>query len=253
MGAPCEADQSGPSTELAVVRDVRAGLAHAMTLLQFKDVRDKAAAVKQYLKNAHHGLRMQNDAAVIKLHAERQLGNLLAGLHLRGGDHKTSTRQHCVTLAELGVKESQSAQWQRVASLPDDELRRFVDACNAADKEVTTAAVLRLAKKLGQAGEHGSTTTCRPMAAGAVRKRGAARHKCPSNGEPLVLSQKATAMTECIEEAKNHVEAVAKLFESICAADHALFGPSERKYVRRLLAESTHLLKGALDDLASLM
>ena len=49
----------------------RHALAEARSVDEVKDVRDRAEALRLYMKQAGHGLEMQNDVAEIKLRAER--------------------------------------------------------------------------------------------------------------------------------------------------------------------------------------
>src|SRR5436309_2262552 len=57
-----------PARSLAEVKDVP----------EAKDIRDKAQAIQHYLRQQGYCLAAQNDAAELKLRAERRLGDLLA-------------------------------------------------------------------------------------------------------------------------------------------------------------------------------
>ncbi len=67
------------------------------------------------------GLEMQNNAAEIKLRAERRAGEMLKRMEKAKGAAKKGwkTRSHDVTaLSEVGVTKMQSSRWQSIAALP---------------------------------------------------------------------------------------------------------------------------------------
>lgn len=71
---------TGNSLELASVRQVHSALSNATTLVEVKELRDKAEAVRQNVRSARAGLTDQNLAAEAKLRAERKAGEMLAAL-----------------------------------------------------------------------------------------------------------------------------------------------------------------------------
>jgi DNA modification methylase len=62
---------------LVKLEDVKKTLAQATRLHQVKAIRDKAEALRLYFKQQANGLLLQNQAAEIKLRAERKAGTLL--------------------------------------------------------------------------------------------------------------------------------------------------------------------------------
>ncbi len=62
--------------EIMLLSSAQRALAEARTLDEVKDLRDKAVAVKAYAKKAQLGKHLVVDASVIKLRAERKLGEL---------------------------------------------------------------------------------------------------------------------------------------------------------------------------------
>jgi hypothetical protein len=74
-------------------------------------------------------LEAQNDAAEIKLRAERKLGELLGAIDKdRGGNFNRSQpatgSSKPVRLQDLGVSKSQSSRWQAIAAVPEQVLLR---------------------------------------------------------------------------------------------------------------------------------
>lgn len=65
--------------------------------------------------------------AALKLRAERRAGELLATMHLHGGNrgnqHTGGKVAEC-DLANLGINKTQSSRWQSIASIPDDDFER---------------------------------------------------------------------------------------------------------------------------------
>lgn len=105
-----------------------------------RDLRDKAEAIRAYLRRAGESLAVQNQCCAIKLRAERRIGELLAGMVHRG----RPKRLHDETiLADLGITKTQSHRFQLIARLP---LKLFESHLDSA-RELTTASVLKLAKE----------------------------------------------------------------------------------------------------------
>src|SRR5262249_48233781 len=97
--------EPSPVTALQRLDTARQLLAEARTVDEVKHIRDQAEAIRQYYRQAGMGLEAQNDAAEIKVYAERRIGELLAETIQRGG----SPKSHDVTLASVGVGKMQSA------------------------------------------------------------------------------------------------------------------------------------------------
>ncbi len=132
-----------PSSLINFDRADRA-LAAASTLRDILEIRDKADAVRHYVKAQKKSLRIQNRAAAIKLKAERKAGKLLAEMRLAGGARRSKSRD--VTLKKLeamGISRMQSHRWQREAEMSDDDFEALVDRCDKNECELTQAAVLK--------------------------------------------------------------------------------------------------------------
>lgn len=140
------ADEVQPR-QLLLLTQAHQALAQATSLDEIKDIRDKAEAARKYVESAQLGLALQNHAAEIKLRAERRAGELLAELKLAGGDRKSPGAANALTLEELGVTKHQSSRWQREAAVPEDVFERFLKEVNDSAAELTSAALLRLARE----------------------------------------------------------------------------------------------------------
>ena len=122
-------------------------LDQANTMDHIKQLRDKAEAVRQYAKTANLGLALQNQAAELKLRAQRKAGELLRQAKLRGGDRKSNNHRDCLNLKELGVSQNQSTRWQKEASLPKREFEDFVSQAHEHSRELTASSLHKLIKQ----------------------------------------------------------------------------------------------------------
>jgi hypothetical protein len=125
-------------------------LAEARSVPEVKAVRDYAEAWRHYNKQQAYSVEAMNDAAEIKIRAERRLGELLGEMpRQRPGEYQ---RLHAATVApsldDLGIEKTQSHRWQRVASVPEEAFEAHVAEVRKAGEELTTSGVLGLAKQL---------------------------------------------------------------------------------------------------------
>lgn len=128
----------------------RVALAEARSVDEVKDVRDRAEALRLYMKQAGHGLEMQNDVAEIKLRAERRAGELLGEMEKRDGGDATRARLQGATelpptLADLGIERTQSHRWQAEAAVPEERFERYLADTRAGGDELTSVGLLRIA------------------------------------------------------------------------------------------------------------
>jgi N6-adenosine-specific RNA methylase IME4 len=106
----------------------RKALAEACHIDQVRKIRDSAKAFEAYAREAKD-CELMARALELSLIAERRAGELLIAMAESGerdkgagGDRRSRSRDATVkTLAELGVTKSESAAWQRVARLGEEE------------------------------------------------------------------------------------------------------------------------------------
>lgn len=142
MTAVTDLEHVGSSGQhgLEVLEQAKVLLAQATSVGEVKNIRDTAEAMRVYAKQAKYGLELQNQAAEVKLRAERRCGQLLAADE-RVGRGKSDT------LSLLDIQRHQSSRWQRVASLNEDAFECYLADTALAGREVTTAGALKLAKQ----------------------------------------------------------------------------------------------------------
>jgi hypothetical protein len=113
---------------------------------EVKDIRDKAVALEHYARQAQN-TDAERRACEIRLRAERKAGQLLAkmpkqhgarGVGKKVGSSETTPLQ--VALEANGISKDQSAQWQKLGSMPQ---REFDVAIGESVKPPTTKGILR--------------------------------------------------------------------------------------------------------------
>jgi hypothetical protein len=134
------------SQQLALLSKARQALEQARSIPEVKDIRDKAAAIQDYLKRAGESLEIQNAAAEVKLRAERKIGALIPEVFPRGGDRRSNSTGGSLKLEDFDLNWNFSARSQKLSDIPDADFDAHIESFNSAGKELTTASVLRLAK-----------------------------------------------------------------------------------------------------------
>jgi hypothetical protein len=158
----------------------RKAVEKAKSLPDLKNLRDKAESVRKYCKAIGESKAIQNHAAEIKLRAERKAGELLAEMDLHGGDRKSTSREVRLKLEEFGISYMQSHRWQLEAGVPEEDFEAFLVSVTGSDQELTTAALLKIAKSFLAKGKLEKRT--KDAAKKAPRSSGKFRlHTCAVN------------------------------------------------------------------------
>lgn len=136
--------------DLVLVSSAKQALVQASTIDEVKDVIDKAEAIRLYFRKAADGLEIQNQAAEIKLRAERRAGELLCEIsrYQRGGDRRSKSRDGTLKLSDLKINKNQSSRWQKLAGLDEDTFEQHIATTKDNGRELTSAGTLKLAQKI---------------------------------------------------------------------------------------------------------
>lgn len=140
------------TTSLTKYEAARTALAEAHRVDEVKDIRDKAEAMAAYARQAKDNDLIQY-ATEIKVRAERRCGELLARTEKNTGARGigTSAVERCdttpPTLAEMGLTRDESSRYQQLAAMPAEHFETAVATAKATAGEVTTAFMLREAKR----------------------------------------------------------------------------------------------------------
>lgn len=167
-------------TALVRYEAARSALAEAHRIDEVKSIRDKAEAMAAYARQAKDTELIQY-ATEIKVRAERKCGEMLRESAERGerATPKTSQRRDLVescdevtpTLADLGITRDESSRYQKLANMPDDHFETAIDTAKATAGEVTTAFMLREAKRRGTQRKITATAKRQRAELDAVRER----------------------------------------------------------------------------------
>lgn len=142
-----------PETGLVRLDRARLALIEAKSVDEVKDIRDQAEAIRLYLRAQGAGLEMQNDAAEIKLRAERKLGEMLGEMEKnKGAATPLHDERALPKLHDLGIQEVQSHRWQQEARISEPEFETWIAEKRADKGELTSAGLRNLGMRLGRDG-----------------------------------------------------------------------------------------------------
>jgi hypothetical protein len=233
--------QQERSQQLVHLQRARHDLARANTVAEITAVRRKAESVRSHAQQASLGIEIQNYAAELKLQAERLAGRFLAEMKLRGGDRKSRLAMDGLKLKDLGIDKNQSARWQMEAMVPEIIFRDFVRGLHAAGREISSAALLRLAKSLRE-GTVDELLVRLPNEVPAVSTQS---HLLNVNWQTVERpGRDIDEITELVTEIRNHHKLLTNVVHSIC--QRAALDPTSTDYraIQRYLAEiDIHLRK----------
>jgi hypothetical protein len=143
------------STVTALVRydTMCSAIAAAYTVDEVKDIRDRAAALEHYSRQAHN-VEAERQCCEIRLRAERKWRQLydagekakgtrgqLSGREGSGGPLVAPPEENERALSDLGVTKRQAADWAKLAALSDQEF----EAALAGPEKPTTNGIITAA------------------------------------------------------------------------------------------------------------
>jgi modification methylase len=138
----------------AIIRIDRANreLAEAKSIDDIKDIRDKAQAIAQYLKQSNASLEAQNRAVELKIMAERRGGEMIIAMQESGqlatrGQPKEIYHDGRLRLSEIGLNYMQSSRWKLIAEFPLAKQHQHTAISNNGGKELTSASYYRIARR----------------------------------------------------------------------------------------------------------
>lgn len=139
------------AAQLVRYEQARTALAECYRVDEVKDIRDKAEAMAAYARQAKDSELIQY-ATEIKVRAERRCGELLATVDRSPGARTDATSskpetRYQETLRENDLHPATADRYQQLAAMPDEHFETAVATAKATAGEVTTAFMLREAKK----------------------------------------------------------------------------------------------------------
>lgn len=134
------------TSALVLYNSACTALMQARSILDVKDVADKAMAIKEYGRLANDR-SLELNAAELRIRAERRLGEMLAATPRNPGGRKTSSKSEEVappSLAEIGIDHKLSSRAQKLASISE----RAIEARIARWREDAERGVSRITADL---------------------------------------------------------------------------------------------------------
>lgn len=124
-------------------RNGEIALDDATSIEQTLNIRDMAVAAGIYYRQVQRSIEAQNQATILRIKAERKLGQFLDKLQLRGGDRKSADHSNRPTLADYGIRSHESKRAQKLAAISSEQLTQVFAEYTAERREITIAAVLK--------------------------------------------------------------------------------------------------------------
>ena len=125
----------------------------------------------------------------------------------------------------MGISRDQSKRWQHVSSISERDFRQYLKAATALGQEVTSAGLMRIAKK----------PRVVPTKKTTKKKRGSASLAQSRNG--------ASAPHEQISELMNHCQLLSEVLRPVYEESEIVLKRAEKRIVGRLLAEMAELIR----------
>lgn len=232
----------------------RKAIAAAYRVDEAKKIRDTAEAVRTYAKLAGD-FELQNQAAEIRLRAERRAGQLLLemeknpGTRGAGRPRKDGTRitwskistANAPRLEEIGVTKDQSSKWQRLAMLVDDgTFEKALVQARDKNGELTNAALLREIKEIVTPVGIVVEPDVNVVAAELTRDIKSASRKDKLETVLLLRNRLNPTIRKQLISALKNVRADAAKYEAKLAKDFRTFptnGKCHQRIVREMMAE----------------
>jgi len=137
--------------KLVRYEEARRALAEAHRVDEVKTIRDKAEAMAAYARQAKDSELIQY-ATEIKVRAERRCGELLAQVDRTEGGRPSKNSSKAETSYQQALNDNKlpratADRYQQLAAMPEEHFETAVATAKATAGEVTTAFMLREAKK----------------------------------------------------------------------------------------------------------
>lgn len=144
---------------LSVIEQACALLADAKTITDARrviamaevggDIARQQARLAEDAQAAKRASQAAIEADGLRLEAEAVAGVILkqmrdSGERAKGGEHLNSQESLPATLADLGVSRDESSRWQRVAAVPFEKRKEYIDQVLKNGGDVSRASLLRL-------------------------------------------------------------------------------------------------------------
>ena len=216
-------------TQLVHFENARRELELATNIDEVKDLRDKAEALRLYMRQAGESLEMQNKCAEIKIRAERRAGEILKereknpGTRMLGSDI-VSPPEEIETLSDIGISRKQSSRFQAIARIPEPTFEEHIAKTKSLKRELTSSDLLKLSQKLSAitqpCSDHDEEETCAISDLDRLIKHGK-KFKCIYADPPWKYDNQATRASTDNHYSTMSVDDIVALPIQDLAADQA--------------------------------
>lgn len=129
-------------------RRAHAALVRATKLADVVRIWDSAEAIRVAAQKAKAGLAMANQAAELRIRAERKAGRLLLGVERSDAGRPTKNSHHrggnfARVLHDLDLADTTARRWQAEAKIAADVFEDHIREMTTAGEELTSAGLLR--------------------------------------------------------------------------------------------------------------
>ena len=206
------------TTQLVRYEQARTALAAVHSYDEVKDIMDQAERAAVYARQANDSDLIKY-ATEIRVRAQRRAGEMLAQTEKRDGGQAMKARSSASTevipptLCDMGITKDQSSNWQALASMSEEHFEATVEAAKDTAGEVTTAFMLREAKR---AKPHGKPKTGKK--ADAIRQE----LKAASERGTSMLCSYARLLLDAIRASEGLTKEERELLEQIQKATNEL-------------------------------
>jgi site-specific DNA-methyltransferase (adenine-specific) len=149
---PTLATVNGTPREILSVEEAVRQLEICRDLNEIRDIRDKAEALRLYLRKSESSLKAQNEAAQIAIEAKCRIGEVSRELDKNtGGRPKNISTKTSISkiqvLADAGISRLEASICETMAALPKEQRRAAIKETKEAGRELTSKAIYQAGRK----------------------------------------------------------------------------------------------------------
>ena len=134
------------------LEEIKIALRETKDIDLVKFIIDRAELLRIYRKQIGDSLEIQNEAAEIRIRAQRKAGEMLEETERQTVGRPKVKWFHRGTilpkLSDLGFEKKESHRYQTLASIPEEIFEKHIEEVKEKEKELTTSELLILAKNL---------------------------------------------------------------------------------------------------------
>ncbi len=138
--------------KLGDLEEIKIALRETKDIDLVKFIIDRAELLRIYRKQIGDTLEIQNEAAEIRIRAQRRAGEILKETIQHEGGRPKEKPSHdervSPKLSDIGFNYTEASRYQTLASIPEEIFESHIEEVKEKRKELTTSELLTLAKNL---------------------------------------------------------------------------------------------------------